>query len=165
MTRRRHLCPANFLDSFSPGTGPWENSMKASQTLLPVKTIRLGALMAGTLACGSSAKSMPAAAGTMPTVAPLAPASATAGGAAFTLTVSGTNVGSTAVVNWNGTAQHRTPPFEAAIRSSWQFRLPPSPPRAPVRVTVANPGSPGTGLYRSGARWPRARVPRTSRYD
>src|ERR1700728_627941 len=113
MTRRRHVCPANFLDSFSAGTGPSENSMKASQTLLPVKTIRLGALMAGTLACGSSAKSMPAAAGSMPTVAPLAPASATAGGAAFTLTVSGTNVGSTAVVNWNSTAQTSNTTFRS----------------------------------------------------
>ena len=79
--------------------------MKTSQKLLPVKIILLGALIAGTLACGYSAKTMPAAAGTMPTVAQLAPASATAGGAAFTLTVNGTNFSANAVVNLNGTAQ------------------------------------------------------------
>ncbi|MBT9333100.1 beta strand repeat-containing protein [Paracidobacterium acidisoli] len=41
---------------------------------------------------------------TTPTISSLSPASATAGGAAFTLTVNGANFLSGAIVNWNGTA-------------------------------------------------------------
>lgn len=125
--------------------------MKTSQTLLPVKITLLGALMAGTLACGYSAKPMPAAAGTMPTVAQLAPASVTAGGAAFTLTVNGTNFGSNAVVNWNGTAQTSNTTFVSGNQLIVAVPAAAIATSGTVSVTVTNPGSPGTGMYGSGA--------------
>ena len=124
--------------------------MKTSQTLLPVKITLLGALMAGTLACGYSAKTMPAPAGTMPTVAQLAPASATAGGAAFTLTVNGTNFGSNAVANWNGTAQTSNTTLVSGNQLIVAVPAAAIATSGTVRVTVTNPGSPGTGLYGSG---------------
>ncbi len=76
--------------------------MKALQ---PLKTILLVALIAITVACGYSSKMTAPVAGTMPTVSALSPNSATAGSAAFTMTVNGTNFASKAVVNLNGTAQ------------------------------------------------------------
>jgi hypothetical protein len=125
--------------------------MKTSETLLPVKIILLGALIAGSLACGYTAKTMPAAAGTMPTVAQLAPASATAGGAAFTLTVNGTNFGSTAVVNWNGTAQTSNTTFVSGNQLIVAVPAAAIATSGTVTVSVTNPGSPGTGMYGSGA--------------
>ncbi|HWY03247.1 MAG TPA: IPT/TIG domain-containing protein [Candidatus Acidoferrum sp.] len=124
--------------------------MKTSQKLLPVKIILLGALIAGTLACGYSAKTMPAAAGTMPTVAQLAPASTTAGGAAFTLTVNGTNFSSNAVVNLNGTAQTSNTTFVSGNQLMVAVPAAAIATSGTVSVTVTNPGSPGTGMYGSG---------------
>ena len=57
---------------------------------------------------GSSGGSNP------PTISSLSPSSATAGGAAFTLTVNGTNYVSGATVNWNGSA--RTTTFVSATQ-------------------------------------------------
>lgn len=122
--------------------------MKTSRKLQPVKAILLVTLTALTLACGYSAKTTPAVAGTMPTIAALSPSSATSGGPAFTLTVNGTNFGGKAVVNWNGAAQTTT------IVSANQLTV--AVPAAAiatsgaVSVTVTNPGTPGTGLYGSG---------------
>ena len=72
--------------------------MKTFQPLKPVRAALLATLtvtlLALTLACGYSSKATtPPVAGTTPTIAELAPTSATAGGAAFTLTVNGTNFG------------------------------------------------------------------------
>jgi hypothetical protein len=115
-----------------------------------VNTILLVALTALTLACGySSPKSTPPAAGTMPSISELTPNDATAGGAAFTLTVNGTNFNSNAQINWNGTAQ------TTAYVSGSQLTL--SVPASliansvSVSVTVTNPGNPGTGVYGTGA--------------
>ena len=122
--------------------------MRSLQTLQPVKIILLTALLSLTLACGYSSKTTPPVAGTMPTIAQLSPASATAGSPGFVLTVNGSNFSSKAVVNWNGTAQTTTvvSPNQltmavpaAAIATSGS-----------VSVTVTNPGTPGTGLYGSG---------------
>ena len=77
------------------------------RALKPVKTILLVALIALTVACGYSSKMTPAVAGSMPSIAELAPNSASAG-TAFTLTVNGSNFASHAVVNFNGTAQTTT---------------------------------------------------------
>ena len=124
--------------------------MKTSQKLLPVKIILLVALIARTLACGYSAKTMPAAAGTVPTIAQLAPASATAGGAAFTLTVNGTNFSSNAVVNLNGTAQTSNTTFVSGNQLMVAVPAAAIATSGTVSVTVTNPGSPGTGMYGSG---------------
>ena len=122
--------------------------MKTSQTLQLIKTTLLAALIALTLACGYSAKTTPAVAGTVPTIAALSPSTTTAGGPAFILTVNGTNFGSKAVVNWNGAAQTTT------IVSGNQLTM--AVPAAAIAtsgtitVTVTNPSTPGTGMYGSG---------------
>ena len=123
--------------------------MKTSQTLQSVKITLLVALIALTLACGYSSKSMPPVAGTMAAIAALTPPSMPAGSPAFTLTVNGTNFAGKAVVNWNGTPQTTT------VVSGNQLTA--SVPAAAiatsgtVMVTVTNPATAGTGLYGSGA--------------
>ncbi|HEY3975383.1 MAG TPA: IPT/TIG domain-containing protein [Candidatus Sulfotelmatobacter sp.] len=128
--------------------------MKTLPMLKPVKTTALvAALLAQitlTFACGYSSKTTPPVAGTMPTIAALAPNSATAGGAAFTLTVNGTNFGTQAVVNWNGTAQTANTTFVSA--SQLMVAVPASAIAASgtISVTVTNPGTAGTGIYGTG---------------
>src|SRR6202049_5328567 len=68
--------------------------------------VRAGLLAIG-LACGYSKSNMPPQAGTMPAIAQLSPGSMNAG-AAFTLTVNGSNFFRNAVVNFNGAAQATT---------------------------------------------------------
>ena len=133
--------------------------MKTFPTLPAVKASALIILTTLTLACGYSAKTTPAVAGTVPTIAALSPDSAAAGGSDFTLTVNGTNYGGKAVVNWNGTAQTTT------IVSSNQLTV--AVPAAAIAtsgtisVTVTNPGTPGTGLYGSGGTLPETSTPTT----
>lgn len=122
--------------------------MKVLQTAL------LAGLMAGGLACGYSSKAVPPpTAGPMPAIAQLAPSSATSGGAAFTLTVNGTNFASKATVNWNGTAQTGST-FVSANQLT--VVIPASAIAMPttVKVSVTNPGTPGTGLYGGGGTLP-----------
>jgi hypothetical protein len=105
-------------------------------------------MIALTLACGYSSKSMPPVAGTVPAIAALSPPSMTAGSPAFTMTVNGTNFAGKAVVNWNGTPQ------TTMVVSGNQLTV--VVPAAAIAtsgtamVTVTNPGTPGTGLYGSG---------------
>jgi hypothetical protein len=62
-----------------------------------------------TQACGYGSKSTtPAVAGTMPTIAELAPNAMNSSGAAFVLAVNGSDFSSSATVNRNGTAQTTT---------------------------------------------------------
>jgi hypothetical protein len=115
-----------------------------------LKTTCIAMLAALTMACGYSAKATPPAAGTMPAISALNPDNATAGGAAFTLTVNGSNFGSKAVVNWNGTAQTATSyvtgnQLTVAIPASLIMNS------GSVQITVTNPGNPGTGIYGTGA--------------
>ena len=123
--------------------------MKTSQTLQPFKITLVVSLIALTIACGYSSKTMPPVAGTVPAIAALNPPSMTAGSPGFTLTVNGTNFGGKAVVNWNGTPQTTT------VVSGNQLTA--SVPAAAVAtsgtvmVTVTNPATAGTGLYGSGA--------------
>jgi hypothetical protein len=122
---------------------PWEDSMNKFFTTLVAGFITF------TLACGYSSKpTTPATAGTMPTISQLAPNTATAGGAGFTMTVNGTNFASNASVNWNGTAlttssvsgnQLMATVTAAEIANS-----------GTVPVTVTNPAVAGTGAYGSG---------------
>jgi hypothetical protein len=122
--------------------------MKTSQTLRAVRATLLVTLTALTLACGYSAKTTPAVAGTVPTIAALSPASATAGGPAFILTVNGTNFGGKAVVNWNGAAQTTT--IVSASQLTMAVPAAAIATSGTITVTVTNPGTPGTGLYGSG---------------
>ncbi len=114
-----------------------------------VKIVLLTTLIALTLACGYSSTPAPATAGTVPTITQLNPDSATAGGAAFMLTVNGTNFGTKAVVNWNGTAQTATTYVSA---SQLTLAIPASliMSAATVQITVTNPATAGTGPYGGG---------------
>jgi IPT/TIG domain len=130
------------------GLCPREKTMKAHQTQQIVKATLLVTLTALTLACGYTAKTTPAVAGTVPAIAALSPSSTTAGSPAFTLTVNGTNFAGKAVVNWNGTAQATT-----VVSSNQLVMTVPAAAIAnsgTVAVTVTNPGTPGAGMYGSG---------------
>jgi hypothetical protein len=114
-----------------------------------VKIALLTTLLALTLACGYSSKTTPPSAGTVPAITQLNPDGATAGGAAFMLTVNGSNFGTKAVVNWNGTAQTATTYVSG---SQLTLAIPASliMNSGTVQITVTNPGTPGTGIYGSG---------------
>ena len=111
-------------------------------------TFLLLILAALTLACGYSSKSSAPVAGTMPAISQLNPDDATAGGEAFTLTVSGSNFGSKAVVNWNGTAQTTTYMSTAQLTVAIPASL--IADSGTVQITVTNPATSGTGIYGSG---------------
>ena len=81
--------------------------------------ISLLTLIALPTACGYSSKPAAPAPGSMPAIAQLNPDNATAGGAAFTLTVTGTNFGSKAVVNWNGVPQTSTAFVSGTLLPWW----------------------------------------------
>ncbi len=115
------------------------------------KTISLLTLIAMTLACGYSSKATtPPVAGTMPTIAQLNPDSATAGGETFTLTVTGTNFGAKAVVNWNGVAQTSNTTFVSGTEVTVAVPASAIMAAGTVQVTVTNPATTGTGPYGSG---------------
>jgi IPT/TIG domain-containing protein len=132
--------------------------MKSFQTLKPVKTTVLVALIALTVACGYSAKMTPPVAGTVPAIVTFAPPSATAGSGAFTLTVNGTSFGSKAVVNFNGAPQTST---AFVSGSQLTVAVPASAVATPatITVTVTNPGTTGTGIYGSGGTLPETSSP------
>jgi hypothetical protein len=121
--------------------------MKALQ---PPKSLLLVALIAITVACGYSSKMTAPIAGAMPTVSALSPNSATAGGAAFTLTVNGASFAGKAVVNLDGTAQTASTTFVSG--NQLMVAVPASAIATPgtISVTVTNPATPGTGMYGSG---------------
>jgi hypothetical protein len=122
--------------------------MKAHTTQQIVKATLLVTLTALTLACGYTAKTTPAVAGTVPAIAALSPSSMTAGSSAFTLTVNGTNFGSQAVVNWNGAARATT--FVSGNQLAAAIPAADIATAGSAAVTVTNPGTPGTGMYGSG---------------
>jgi hypothetical protein len=124
--------------------------MKTALTLQPVKATLLVTMTALTLACGYSAKTTPPSAGTVPTIAALSPASATAGGPAFTLTVNGTNYAGKAVVNWNGAAQTSNTTYVGANQLTVAVPAAAIASSGAVSITVTNPATPGTGMYGSG---------------
>lgn len=122
--------------------------MKTSQTLQPIKITVLAVLLSLTLACGYNAKTTPAMAGSMPTIAALSPSSTAAGSPAFTLTVNGSNFGSKAVVNWNGAAQATT--MVSANQLTMAVPAAAVATSTTVSITVTNPATSGTGMYGSG---------------
>lgn len=107
-------------------------------------------LIAITLGCGYSSKgTTPPQPGTMPAIEALAPGSMTSGGAAFVLTVNGSNFAAKAAINWNGVAQTTT--FVSANQLMTTIAAADIATPATVPVTVTNPGTPGTGIYGNGA--------------
>jgi len=106
-------------------------------------------LTALTFACGYSSKPAPAVAGSMPAISQLNPNSATAGGAAFTMTVNGSNFATNAVVNWNGSAMSGTT-FVTAKQLMLNVPASAISTSGSVRVTVTNPAITGTGPYGGG---------------
>ena len=133
--------------------------MKTLATLKSIPTTLLAALIALTVACGYSAKTTPPVAGTVPAIAALAPGSATAGGAAFTLTVNGSNFGAKAVVNWNGTAQTSNTTYVSGNQLMVAVPASAIATSGTISVTVTNPGTTGTGLYGSGGTLAETSIP------
>jgi hypothetical protein len=114
-----------------------------------ISTVLLLAVAAFTLACGYSQKATtPAVAGSMPAITELAPDSTSSGGAAFTLTVNGSNFSSTAKVNFNGTALSTTVVSGNQLMATVSAEEIANP--GTVSVTVTNPATAGTGAYGSG---------------
>jgi len=112
------------------------------------KSVLLVALLALGLGCGySKHASTPPAAGSMPTISMLAPASMTAGSAAFVLTVNGSHFNSNASINWNGAAQATT--FVSGSQLTTTIPATSIATAGMVTVTVTNPGTPG-GIYGGG---------------
>ena len=129
--------------------------MNNRHMLNTVTTVILAALFALTLGCGYSSKSTtPPVAGTVPTISQLNPNSATAGGADFTMTVNGTNFGTKAVVNWNGSAQTANTAFVSSSQLTVTIPAAMIAATGTVQVTVTNPGTAGTGPYGSGGTLP-----------
>jgi IPT/TIG domain len=122
--------------------------MKTSQTLQPLKITVLAVLLSLPLACGYNAKTTPAMAGSMPTIAALSPSGTAAGSPAFTLTVNGSNFGSKAVVNWNGAAQTTT--MVSANQLTMAVPAAAVATSTTVSITVTNPATSGAGMYGSG---------------
>jgi IPT/TIG domain len=111
-----------------------------------VQIVALAGLLAIGLACGYSKSTMPPQVGTTPAIVQLSPSSMNAG-AAFTLTVNGSNFLSNAAVNFNGAPQTTThvsaTQLTAKIPGSADMNS------GMVPVTVTNPGTAG-GLYGGG---------------
>ena len=118
----------------------------------PVKTMLLVTLIASTLACGYKSKTTPPAAGNVPAIAQLAPASMKAGSAGFTLTVNGSKFNPNAVVNWSGSAQTTT--YVSSGQLSVGIPASAIATGGTASVTVTNPGTAGTGMYGSGGTMP-----------
>lgn len=115
-----------------------------------VKTMSLVTLTALTLACGYSSKNYASVAGAMPSITQLNPDSATAGGAAFTLTVNGANFAPKAVVNWNGVAQTTNTTYVSGSQLTVAVPASLIENAGSAQITVTNPATSGTGLYGSG---------------
>jgi hypothetical protein len=112
------------------------------------KAIFLAVLLAAGMACGYTSKATtPPAAGTMPDIAALAPASTNSGGPAFVVTVNGTNFNSNAVINWAGAAQ--TTSFVSAGQLTATISATDIATAGTAAVTVTNPGTTG-GVYGGG---------------
>jgi hypothetical protein len=123
-------------------------------------TVLLTILIAFSLACGYSSKATtPAVAGTVPTIATLAPNSATHGDAAFVLTVTGTNFSGAAVINFAGTAQ--TTNQVSATQLTATIPATDITTAGTAAVTVTNPGTAGTGAYGSGGTLAETSTPMT----
>jgi hypothetical protein len=114
-----------------------------------VSTTLLISLVAIAIACGYGKNYMTTGAA-LPVIAQLNPGSVTAGGPAFTMTVTGSNFASQAVVNLNGVAQ--TANTMVVNASQLNLTVPPAMimNSGTIQVTVTNPAIPGRGMGGSG---------------
>lgn len=122
--------------------------MKVLQKRTTISAAAVAILAALTLACGYSSKTSAPVAGTMPAISQLNPDSVSAGGEAFTLTVTGSNFGTKAVVNWNGAGQTTTYVSGTQLTATVPASL--ISMSGTAMVTVTNPATSGTGIYGSG---------------
>lgn len=106
-------------------------------------------LTALTLACGYGNKNYMT--NSPPVIAQLDPASAMAGGAAFTITIKGTNFATQAVVNWNGAAQTAGTRYMNTGQLSLSVPASMIMHAGTVQLTVTNPGTPASGMYGGSA--------------
>jgi hypothetical protein len=104
-------------------------------------------LTALAVACGYSHSTTPATNGTMPAIQTLNPNSETHGGAAFMLTVNGSNFNGNAAINWNGAAQTTT--FVTGGQLTAAIPASAIQSAGTVQITVTNPGTAG-GIYGGG---------------
>jgi hypothetical protein len=119
-----------------------------------MKTMLLLLLSVAVLGCGYTRPTQMTQPGIVPAVAALTPASQLHGGSDFTLTVSGSNFNSNAVINWNATPQTGTTRVSATTLS---VVVPAGDisTTGTAQVSVTNPGSttPG-GPYGGGSTTP-----------
>jgi hypothetical protein len=125
-------------------------------TLGTSKTILLVTLISLTVGCGYSSKMTAPVAGVMPAITGLAPTSSNAG-AAFVLTVNGSNFNSNAVINFNGASQATT--FVSASQLTATIPAMAVSTAGTAAVSVTNPAKPGTGMYGSGGTMPETSAP------
>ena len=115
-----------------------------------MKLITILILCAVAVGCGyGSHSTMPPAPGTMPVIASLAPNNATAGGAAFMLTVTGSSFNSNAVVNFANQAM--TTSWTSSSMLTANIPASAIATSGTVQVTVTNPGKSG-GIYGGGTK-------------
>jgi hypothetical protein len=126
------------------------NTLRTSNAAFLVTLISLS------LACGYSSKMAAPVAGVMPAITQLSPTGTNAG-AAFVLTVNGSNFSSNAVVNFNGAGQTTTFVSASQLIASIPARAVSAAGTAAVSVT--NPATTGTGMYGSGGTMPETSSP------
>lgn len=102
----------------------------------------LATLLSGCGGGGGESSTPPPAQNPTPSVTSLAPSSATAAAAEFTLTLNGTNFISTSQVQWNGS--NRTTTFVSATQLTASITAPDIAVAGSASVTVVNP-APGGG--------------------
>ena len=122
-----------------------------------VSIILLITLAEVALACGYGSNYL-GAGGPMPAITRLNPASAAAGGPAFTLTIVGSNFAPQAVVNWNGLAQSTNTTYVSASRLTMAVPASMILNSGTAEVSVTNPGIAGQG-YASGGTAPQTSMP------
>lgn len=108
-----------------------------------MKTTCLLLLVAFAAGCGYSSNGKGTVAPGAPTISALSPNSTAVGGAAFTLTVDGTNFVSSAAVYWNGVTHPTT--FVSSSKVTAAITAADIATAQTVMVFVKNPG--GTGIY------------------
>ena len=122
-------------------------------------TIVLATLIGMTLACGYGSKNYSSSTtSSMPAIANLNPASANAGGAAFMMTINGSNFASKAVVNWNGSPQATT--FMTSGQLTMSVPATALANAGTVQISVTNPGT-NNGMYGSSPAQTSTAVPFT----
>jgi hypothetical protein len=108
-----------------------------------MKTICLFVLVLFTVGCGYSSNGKGTVAAGAPSITALTPTSTAMGGTAFTLTVTGANFASGAVVYFHGGA--RTTTFVSSAKVTADITAADIATAQTVPVFVKNPG--GTGIY------------------